>query len=165
MTKKEKPLKPAKVNGRPTLYTEELAKEICEEFATHPVGIKQLCRDFPHFPSFDTISKWRFRYESFSRHYDLAKQHQLDLIAEDIRSIVREDCSFVDAQGVRKIDSGAVAQAKLIADCDKWTLSKLAPKKYGDRAMVEELKDVGEDIKAEIRKTRAGLDKKSKKEY
>lgn len=57
----------------------------------------------------------------------------------------RKDCADAIAAGMRATaraaltarDAGQVQAYRLIVDTDKWLLSKLAPKEYGDRVDVE----------------------------
>lgn len=74
-----------------------------------------------------------------------ARELQAEYMAEDILSIADEECTMVkadkhgsqddDGQGNTEVvfDSTAVQRNRLRVDARKWLLSKLAPKKYGDK--------------------------------
>jgi len=65
--------------------------------------------------------------------YAKARESMLEKIASDIMRISDEPAPITPAGAT---DSGAVAQKRLQVDTRKWLLSKLAPKKYGDRLEV-----------------------------
>lgn len=125
--------------ARPTDYSEQLAEKICETVASSPYGLKQICEENPDFPSRDTIYKWKFRYKSFSDMYDNAKRIQADILAESITDISDDKSSdiYFDDHGNKRIDSGSVAHRKLMVDTRKWLASKMLPKVYGDKQVVE----------------------------
>lgn len=164
----KKVLKPGSKDGRPTLYTEELADYICLKVATHTEGLDRLCAKFPEFPSDHTIYEWRIKHPDFCRKYIQAKQKQAEIFAEEIIAISDESGNvdhFVNADGKLVFNGEAVARARLRVDTRKWIASKLLPKAYGDRGLVEELKDQNETMLKELMELRAKLDKKNKKEY
>ena len=65
--------------------------------------------------------------------YAKARESMMEKIASDIMRIADEPAPLTPAGAT---DSGAVAQKRLQVDTRKWLLSKLAPKKYGDRLEV-----------------------------
>lgn len=38
-------------NGRPTIFTHELAEEICQKISSHATGIGKLCSENSHWPN------------------------------------------------------------------------------------------------------------------
>jgi len=131
--------KPKHPGGRPTKYSPELADRICEIVASNPEGLPRLCKKFPELPSYETINQWRWKHPKFADNYAQAKRNQAELMAEAIEDVAQDliDISYVDEHGVKRLDSGMVAQARLVIDSRKWLASKLAPKIYGDRQQVE----------------------------
>lgn len=162
---KKAPAKPKSNAGRPTKYNEETVSKVLDLIATHPYGLKRICDENDDIPEQTTLNMWRWKHPEFSLRYQVAKQQQAELIFEDCAQIALERETYIDMQGNVRIDAGAVARHKHITDVAKWTVSKLAPQKYGDMKNVEELKADQEDIKAELRAQRAILDKASKKPY
>jgi hypothetical protein len=77
-----------------------------------------------------------------------ARELQAEYMAEDILTIADEECTTVradkhgtqdDGDGKTEVvfDSTAVQRNRLRVDARKWLLSKLAPKKYGDKVTQE----------------------------
>lgn len=114
--------------GRPTIFSEELAREICKKVATTTNGIRRMCAENPNFPNPDTIRVWRHEKTDFSAQYDQAKRHQADLLAEDILDIV-DDENLVTTEDISK--------AKLRSDRRMWIAARLLPKVYGDKVYNE----------------------------
>ena len=126
--------------GRPTDYNTEMATRICDLVATHDIGLPRLCEMFSELPAHQTINRWRRENLQFSAKYAQAKMEQAELMAESIDDIVRnlDNYHYVDPDtGACKLDSGMVAQARLMIDSRKWLASKLAPKIYGDKQQTE----------------------------
>ena len=126
--------------GRPTLCTEEMANRICDLVATHDIGLPRLCDKYPDLPEHQTINRWRREHAWFSAKYAQAKMEQAELLAESINDLALdlEKFHYVDPDtGAMKVDSGMVAQTRLLIDTRKWMASKLAPKIYGERQQVE----------------------------
>lgn len=154
--------------GRPSIYTPELAERICELVATNPVGLSTLCEKYPELPCRETINVWRWQKNDFSDMYAKAKCHQAEIMAESFEDINNDLNQFRyddPTSGAVKIDSGLVAQARLVIDTRKWTASKLAPKIYGDKKEIEQLQGENERVKAELAALREKLDKANVSEY
>lgn len=103
--------------GRPSLYSPELAKEICEQISCRNVGIKRLCIENSHWPNKDTIFTWLKVYQDFSDQYAQAKLQQVESLVDEIL-LIADDAS----QNIEIV--------KLRIDVRKWLVSKLAPKVY-----------------------------------
>lgn len=71
--------------------------------------------------------------------YARAKEAALEAMADEILDIADEVAgdTFEDDQGNVKIAPDVVNRARLRVDTRKWLLSKLAPKKYGDKLDVD----------------------------
>lgn len=65
-----------------------------------------------------------------SEQYAKARDAMLEKMADDTLDIADQDPAMT-AEG--KLDGVSVAHARLRVDTRKWLLSKLAPKKYGDK--------------------------------
>jgi len=76
---------------------------------------------------------WVGEDRNLAEQYKAAREAMIDKIADDT-------VALADADPERgpdgKVDSGWVSNQRLKIDTRKWLLSKLAPKKYGDRQIV-----------------------------
>ena len=109
--------------GRPSSFTQDTADEICERLASGK-GLAEICRD-PVMPSEATVYRWLDQHEVFTAQYAKARLLQADHFGDEILEIADEG-SLEDTQ-----------RARLRVDARKWLMSKLAPKKYGDRVAQE----------------------------
>lgn len=114
--------------GRPSLYTEEIADEICERLAQGE-SLNAICKD-DHMPSEAAVRGWAVHnVNEFSAKYAHARDMGLDVMADKVLQT-----AFTG--------SGDVPRDRLSFDAVRWYLSKLAPKRYGDRLQHEH---AGED--------------------
>lgn len=127
-TKTGKPTKkPATPNkgGRPSLYTDELLKEICQRLSTgEPLTV--ICGD-DHMPCDGTVRDWMEKSEKVSAAIAHARARGYDAIAKRARETAR-------GNGDSTKD---VQRDKLIVDTDLKLLAKWDPKRYGDRQQVD----------------------------
>jgi hypothetical protein len=107
--------------GRPTIYTQAIADEICERLA-HGETLRKMVLD-DHMPPAGTIYRWLDSNESFRDQYAQARVRQADYYAE---MIIDESFGAHDA-----------SIGRLRMDALKWASSKIAPKKYGDKIELE----------------------------
>jgi hypothetical protein len=68
--------------------------------------------------------------KDLSEQYARARSDMIDKIADDIIKIADEE---MIPTGEGKVDNAMVQKQRLRVDTRKWLLSKLAPKKYGDK--------------------------------
>lgn len=120
--------------GRPTKYTQDLAKLICERVATNPVGIETLVNMYPDLPSSPTIKAWRKTYSEFSSWYLEAKAFQAQIMVEDIDELIPNGIQYyVDDKGQERIDAPSASLVIAKINNRKWMAARLAPKIYGDK--------------------------------
>lgn len=151
--------------GRPTLYTEELADYIIRRVATSHLGLKALCDSDDKMPDHSTINGWKFDNADFFARYLAAKQMQAHLLAEECEDIAKEKHYIEDALGQKKVDPGFIASQRLMADTRKWHLAKLNPTYFGDKKLVDEMRNKNDELLAELQSIRAQLAEKNKKDY
>ena len=131
-------LLPAPV-GRPTAYTLDLCHAICSRLAEGE-SLRSICRD-EAFPSLSTVMYWLLDADKkeFLEQYEIARDIQADLMAEELLEIADDgtnDWMERELQGGRTIDvvnTEHIQRSRLRVDVRKWTMSKLKPKKYGDK--------------------------------
>ena len=117
----EEVTEPKKKQGRPTIYTQALADEICERLA-HGETLRKMVLD-EHMPASSAVYRWLDSNQSFKEQYAQARVKQADYYAE---MIVDEAFGSHDA-----------SIGRLRMDALKWAASKIAPKKYGDKIELE----------------------------
>jgi hypothetical protein len=146
--------------GRPSTFTPEIAAEICERLAAGE-SLRSICRD-EHMPARSTVAQWHINdVQGFSAQYTHAREMGLDEIADELLDI-SDDGSNDWMERNDPDNPGYVlngehsSRSRLRLDTRKWYLSKLAPKRYGDKQAVElsghlALGDMTEDeIRAEL---------------
>lgn len=115
--------------GRPTMYTDELAQEICDVVSLSEKGLRRLCEENDHWPDKITIFRWRRDNEQFCTLFDKAKENQMEVQAEELMNIaddIDQNKTMVQVQ-----------HSKLRIETRKWTMERLKPKKYGSRTQTE----------------------------
>lgn len=124
--------------GRPSDYTEELAEIICLRLAEGE-SLRSVCRD-DDMPSKQAVLRWLARNEAFRAQYVRAKAEGAEAIAEELFDIADDGTNDwmekLDKDGEAigyQLNGEHVQRSKLRIDTRKWYLSKILPKKYGDR--------------------------------
>ena len=107
-------------NGRPELYTEELALAVCQAVKTSEWGLRKTLESDPALPDMRTVYRWQANNAHFCQMFAHAKMDQLKAMAEDIVDISMDDTLDPNDKRIR-------------IDTRKWLLSKLMPKTYGDK--------------------------------
>ena len=93
------------------------------------------------FPAYTTFMRWLAEEgaegDALRDNYARAREVQAEVMAEDILAIADEQhlITETDETGAVevKFDSVAVQRNRLRVDARRWLLSKMAPKKYGDK--------------------------------
>lgn len=169
--KVEKPKPEGYVFGRPTMYSEDLAKRICRAIAVSTDSMTAICNRNDDFPVREVIWGWRLDYPDFANMYDTAKRAQADILAEEIKDIAddvsRDTITKQDREGnpYDVCNSEWIARSRLRVDTRKWIACKLLPKVYGDIARLDLLQDKNEELNKELEILRAQLDHTHRKEY
>lgn len=118
--------------GAPSKKTPEICEAICDGIAQGK-SARTMCVEIGIAQP--TLWKWLNDDEQFAKHYARAKELGHDLLAEEILQIADETQNdwLEREDGTRYIDNEAVQRSRLRVDARKWYLSKLSPKKYGDK--------------------------------
>ena len=125
--------------GPASLYTAEIAHEICERLASGET-LRSICRD-EGMPHESTVRKWaREDREGFSTQYARARDAGLDAIADELLAIADDATNdWMERLGDEgqplgwQVNGEHVQRSRLRIDTRKWYLSKLAPKRYGEK--------------------------------
>ena len=124
--------------GRPTLYSDELAAEICRRIVEGE-SLTRICKD-ENMPNVSSVYLWLFKHKDFSNQYARAREDQADTYSDQIVDIGEEVPMMVitdeDGKVTKRIDPAGVNRTRLRVDARKWVAAKLKPKKYGDRQVV-----------------------------
>lgn len=118
--------------GRPSEYTLETAQVVCARIAEGE-SLRMVCRD-KAMPDKTTVLRWLGRYEEFRAQYAEAKEMSQEAVAEEYFDLLDEE---PPKKPDGSFDAAAVSWYKNRADGRKWYLSKIAPKKYGDKIQAE----------------------------
>ena len=143
--------------GRPSIYTEEIADEVCRRLAEGE-SLRSICRD-DHLPSEATVRLWYVDdREGFSSQYARARDIGLDAMADEILEVSDDGQNdWMERQGENnegwQLNGEHVQRSRLRVDTRKWFISKLAPKIYGDKATLEHTGPEGGPVVVERRIT------------
>jgi hypothetical protein len=123
--------------GRPSEYTLEIGAVICERLSNGE-SLKSIC-DEPGMPARSTVCRWIEAYEAFRNSYARARERQCEHWLEEIFEIADDTSrdTFIDSEGKERTDHEHINRSRLRVDARKWAMSKLAPKKYGERVAAE----------------------------
>ena len=152
---------PKRKMGRPALDGAKLFPKIIAGLIAGE-SLNALCRK-PGMPSKPTVLRWLAGSEDFCAQYARAKSIGAEAMAEDLLEIVDDgrndwmERQSPDGQGAGWVLNGeAVRRSQLRADTRKWLLSKLAPKKYGDKLAVggaDDLPPIQHSVTGEVTMT------------
>ena len=80
------------------------------------------------------ITDWVRDDAEFAAQYARAKEVQADHMADEILEISDEATNdWMDREGIRVPDHEHLQRSRLRVDTRKWLMSKMLPKKYGDK--------------------------------
>jgi hypothetical protein len=133
--------------GRPPSRTPEeitaIKIQIIDIVNTSTLSIRKICdklsKEIDNFPCRETIIGWLGDDKEFANQYARAKENQCDLMAEEIIDISDDDSLDLafNEDGKAFVDKEHINRSRLRVDTRKWILSKLKPKKYGDKLELE----------------------------
>ncbi len=123
--------------ARPTIYTGEIALGICKRIANGE-SLRSVCLD-KEIPNRDTIHTWildetkQITYtDESTQETKIVKFSDQYKFACDIRAENMAD----ELQEIADDKEGDVQRDRLRVDTRKWVISKILPKKYGDKVDV-----------------------------
>lgn len=125
--------------GRPTLWTQELADEICGRIMLGE-PVRQICL-LEHMPCEASVYMWLARYRDFMEQYTRARRVQAERMADELLEIADDGRNdWIERENSRTgevyvvLNPEAAMRSKLRIDARRWLMGKYKPKKYGDYA-------------------------------
>lgn len=121
-------------------YDQKIAEEICLTISNTSLGLKPLCKKYPHWPCSTTIRKWIRDHAHFAGMYARAKLDQADYLVEQAIEISDDSSNDTlkrygkDGNEYYVCNNEWIARSRLRVDTRKWLAAKLAPRVYSDIA-------------------------------
>jgi hypothetical protein len=139
-----------KNGGRPTDFTQELADKICFRIAAGE-SVRTIEKD-KEMPSGVTIYRWLLDKdkEDFNKQYEKARDIQAEKMFEELLQIADDGSNdFMEREGkggdsYEVVNAENIQRSRLRVDTRKWYLSKVRPKKFGEKL---DMTSGGEKIK------------------
>lgn len=122
--------------GRPSEYNQEIASQLCAQLA-EGISLRTVCKS-PDMPGLSTVFKWLHKHPEFVEQYARAKEESAEAMAEDILDIADDGTNdwMTIQKGKLEIevpDKEVIMRSRLRVDTRKWLMSKMKPKKYGEK--------------------------------
>lgn len=122
-------------------YSEEVVSIICDRLAEGE-SLRAICSS-EGMPSTTSVKRWLREKEDFRAQYAQARESQAEHYLDEIIEIADDSSQDTEyGESGPKANNEWINRSKLRVDTRKWAMSKLAPKKYGDKL------DVTSDNKA-----------------
>lgn len=127
--------------ARPSEYSDEKADAICLRISEGE-SVNSICKD-ESMPCKATVFNWLNSQTAFLDKYTRAKEMGAEAIAEDMFEIADDGSNdwmarhTSDGDTAYTLNGEHVQRSKLRIDTRKWYLSKILPKKYGDKLNVD----------------------------
>jgi hypothetical protein len=129
--------------GRPSKFSNRLAEKICKRLAEGE-SVRTIIKD-EDMPSASTIFRWLLdeTKKPFWEQYEKARNIQAELMFEELLEIADDGRNDYEERQREAgdayvvLNSEHVQRSRLRVDVRKWYLSKVLPKKFGDKAALE----------------------------
>lgn len=136
--------------ARPSEYTQEMADKICERLAGGE-SLRRICLD-EGFPDASTVHRWVLtdtegsKSAGFHKQYARAREIQAENMFDEILDIADDGSNdfmaITKGNETYEIENKEVTnRSRLRVDSRKWYLSKVLPKKFGDKLDLTSLGD------------------------
>jgi len=139
-TTPENAAKASKPTGRPSKYSPEIARVICEQLS-EGVPLRQICRENAGFPAWRTVYDWMGRDEALSASIARARDIGYDAIAEECLQIADTvelgQKQVMTDEGAATTVEDMLGHRRLRIETRLKLLAKFHPTKYGDRVAIE----------------------------
>lgn len=124
--------------GRPTIYTKELGETICKRIALGE-SLRSICKD-EDMPDRSVVHDWILDAgkKEFSDQYEKAVNSRAELMFDELLDIADDGQNdYME----KELESGTIEvpntehiqRSRLRVDTRKWYLSKVLPKKFGEK--------------------------------
>lgn len=128
------PVEPKKI-GRPSDYSEATALIICNRMIKGE-SLRSICRD-ESMPDAGTVLRWASKHSEFRQQYDDAMAQRAESMFEEILDIADETSrDTINTDTGERANTEWISRSRLRVDARKWMLSKMMPKKYGDKLAI-----------------------------
>lgn len=125
--------------GRPTIYTPQLATDICRRIALGE-SVRKIVKD-EDMPSSTTIYNWLLDKDKadFLKQYETAINIKAELMFDELNEIADDGTNdFMertngDGETYEVVNTENIQRSRLRVDTRKWYLSKIMPKKFGEK--------------------------------
>ncbi len=129
------PKEPKKPHGRPSLYTAEVAAEICARLSKGE-PLAQICRD-EHMPAVRTVSDWKTAHDGFSADFGHARDEGYDAIAASCLEIADETSNdTLYGEHGERANTEWISRSKLRIETRLKLLAKWDPRRYGEKLAI-----------------------------
>ncbi len=98
-------------------------------------SVLEICKGGGDYPNMRMFWRWIAADKAVQSKYELALAARAHAMAEELVAL-SDDASkdyVTDAAGTTRFDAEAVARSKLRVNTRQWVISRLLPKKYGDK--------------------------------
>jgi len=125
------------VPGRPTLFTQALADEICAGIAAG-YSMRGVVNQ-EHMPAMTTVFRWLRENDEFRQQYTRATEERAEAFQEDIIDIADDgtnDTMMIETKGgfeMEVTNREVIERSKLRVETRKWLMERMKPKKYGNK--------------------------------
>jgi len=123
------------LTGRPSDFTQELGDTICDRMANGE-SLRSICRS-DGFPHVGTVLRWVARDQIFREQYENAMAQRADALFEEMFDIADDTSNdTIHTENGDHANKEWISRSRLKVDVRKWALSKMLPKKYGDKLQI-----------------------------
>ncbi len=128
--------------GRPSIFTKDLSEAICQRIASGE-SLRSICKD-DNMPERTTVHLWLIdkEKEEFFNQYEKSCNTRAENMFDELVEIADDGSNDYmerenkDGSSYTTVDSEHIQRSRLRVDTRKWYLSKVLPKKYGDRQIL-----------------------------
>jgi hypothetical protein len=101
-------------------------------------ALRKVLKD-ENMPSTKTFFNWLDLYPEKVKQYARATEIRAEAIFDDILAIADENTNdtYITDDGLERVNNDVIQRSRLRIDARKWVLSKLNPKKFGDKVQQE----------------------------